>query len=873
MKKLTVGRMALARLRANRKSYAALALGIFLSVFLVSALCLCLYGVYLAQQERQYRQTGYLDLFDLDNPSRSDREIEDLGYFDRLGHIYVAGTVNDTSYYLGYGDETGIALVNYRLIEGRMPEKAGEIAMEQSVLVSIAEEAALGDTLDLTVTPVDGVEETRQFTLVGILEEKAGYFQPSNISIAYYDNPVTSFPAILLSQQEPGFATGRLAVHRVMRLKKGASMQAALLAYNRGGYEHLFYINASGEVLDGYSNDWGSILYIRDDFFLSLLFTGLLAAALLIGCCVGIAGSMEGLLSRREEEIGILRAVGATKRQIRRIFGRESLVLAAVTAPAAIACGCGVTALLAWRLPEQLVFRASPWLLLPIAVLSVAVVLLSGYLPLRRAAEKMPMGVLRDTGLLRRAAKLRSRTRFRPARLLAARSLRFHPGRQAGAFLLTLLMLLSAGMMMEALGADVDIFTTDTHSFSVSAPWGSMFWSSFVTVNPSHTMTWRDVARLERLPGVDRVEVECRQELTLVREGDSCYFIGPTGAREDEIRQFQAVLETDQPLEPMLPICASSAFTPEFLEECAPGVDVAALDAGREVIVVAPTWWEFRREDGSGYGYMAAEAEHPQDTMVSSNDYFYPGQTLSVAQFSATRSDSDELDLSLVDTRRLSLTVGAVCDYIERADFWIRPPGVLLLTTVQGMRSMGFATDGIVEVKIYTEGTLTREAEERLELSINAVAGRSDETQVTNRLEYARQLAAAREQMMLLFGCISLVFFSTAVGLIVSGVTRQLRTDERTIGMLRAVGAEEKTLAACYSLPVTGSILLAALTSLGIMVWVHFWLVNSIPVQLPAVAAGVVIFAAVCWGTCQAMLRLRVRELTRRSIIDEIREL
>ena len=50
-------------------------------------------------------------------------------------------------------------------------------------------------------------------------------------------------------------------------------------------------------------------------------------------------------------------------------------------------------------------FSPRPMLLLPMAALSMAVIWLSSSLPLRRAARIMPMSVLRDTELLRRAKR------------------------------------------------------------------------------------------------------------------------------------------------------------------------------------------------------------------------------------------------------------------------------------------------------------------------------------------------------------------------------------------------------------------------------------------------------------------------------------
>ena len=55
MKKLTYSAMAVARLRANKKQYFSLVLGIFLAVFLVTVCFLAVQGFLLAQVEQADR--------------------------------------------------------------------------------------------------------------------------------------------------------------------------------------------------------------------------------------------------------------------------------------------------------------------------------------------------------------------------------------------------------------------------------------------------------------------------------------------------------------------------------------------------------------------------------------------------------------------------------------------------------------------------------------------------------------------------------------------------------------------------------------------------------------------------------------------------
>lgn len=871
MKALTVNRVAAARLRANQRSYLTLAAGIFLSLFLLTTFFLCLQGIFLARMEQRYRQIGYWDLLDYDYGDAAGDTLETLGYFDRIGHVTVVGEISGVNLYLGFADDDAAGLIHYQLADGRMPQSAGEIAMERSAMLSLNLDLQLGDTVSLTVTPVDGVPENRSFTLVGILKEKTEYLTPA-YPTHFSDAPITQLPALLLSSQEPAFATGRLAVHRVLSLKSWRQLQEAVSACLPVS-SHLFFVNYTGQILDAESN--AQAVFLMDNTLLSaLLLLVLLAAALLVGCCVGIAGSMEGLLGKRAEEIGILRALGATKRQIRRIFGRESLLLALITAPAAILMGCGCTAALGYLLPEQLVFRANPWLLLPVALTGVAVILLSGGLPLRRAASKMPMSVLRDTALLRKTKGLRSRKRFRVDHLLALRRLRLSPGRQLGAVLLVMLMLLSAGTLLAVVAVGIQTFTPESAAFCVTLPYDSGT-AGFFSVVPSHTLTWQDVAQLEALPGVARAEVTCLQTVTLLTRGDSSYF--EESALDSEwVSQVQALLRTDRDLQASVSIAAYDLSKDDvLLSSIVDGdIDYEALNSGQEVIVVAPTWWGSRNADGSSYSYIGTEKQDAQDSLLAVNDYFSVGLSLELAQLAVPdggTQDSDKIDLSQAVCRQISVAVGAVA---ENASFLFGGGlGFEIITTTQGLRNLGLYTDGIREVNLYLSGTPDAQAEQDLEQYISAIARRADDSQVFNAMEWVREQTAARNQYLLLFGSVALLFFTAAVGLIVSGVTRQLQADVRTIGMLRAVGAAERTIAGCYSTVTAASIVLALTAAAGFLLLLNATVLFLPQKTLIAMLFTMLAFATACALLCQEILRLRVREITRKSIIETIREL
>ena len=127
-----------------------------------------------------------------------------------------------------------------------------------------------------------------------------------------------------------------------------------------------------------------------DDAFNGLLL-GLAAVALLVGG-VGIANTMVISVLERRREIGLRRALGATRGQIRTQFLAESLLLAALGGTGGMVTGGLVTAGYAWyrNWPPVL----PPWTVAGGFAATVVVGAVAGWYPAARAATMSPTEAL-----------------------------------------------------------------------------------------------------------------------------------------------------------------------------------------------------------------------------------------------------------------------------------------------------------------------------------------------------------------------------------------------------------------------------------------------------------------------------------------------
>lgn len=109
---------------------------------------------------------------------------------------------------------------------------------------------------------------------------------------------------------------------------------------------------------------------------------------------VGILTIMTIAVGERTGEIGLLRAIGATRGHILRLFLFESLLLAAVGGAAGLVLGFGLAAFLGLAVPALPVQPSIGYVLLA-EVLALVIGLTAGIAPARHAAAMQPLDALR----------------------------------------------------------------------------------------------------------------------------------------------------------------------------------------------------------------------------------------------------------------------------------------------------------------------------------------------------------------------------------------------------------------------------------------------------------------------------------------------
>jgi putative ABC transport system permease protein len=97
----------------------------------------------------------------------------------------------------------------------------------------------------------------------------------------------------------------------------------------------------------------------------------------------------------RTRELGMLRAVGMSRRQVRRMVRHESIITALIGAGMGIAAGLGLAAIVTSLLADEgLTFAVPAGSLVTLVVVAVIAGVLAAILPARRASRLDPLSAL-----------------------------------------------------------------------------------------------------------------------------------------------------------------------------------------------------------------------------------------------------------------------------------------------------------------------------------------------------------------------------------------------------------------------------------------------------------------------------------------------
>ena len=278
------------------------------------------------------------------------------------------------------------------LRQGAYPKSDDEVTLDQSSAnslgVSVGDKVSLEEMtrfrIDAQGRPVGEEPQTRELKVTGITVGAVTFYSQALVTPQLYRDfveaslPANYQPQLLLLSAKPGVSQSEL-VSQIQQSAKQLGLPIKVMPQAE-------YVS---KQLDGFTGGAGIMTAL-------LLIFPVLSTLVAI---IVVSITFQVLLAQRKRELALLRAIGATRSQIRSLVRREALVVGVVSALLGIALGvAGATAAnllsgLTVNLSESL-GAFSAWHFVVSFSVGVVTTLLGSSAPARRIAQVSPMEAL-----------------------------------------------------------------------------------------------------------------------------------------------------------------------------------------------------------------------------------------------------------------------------------------------------------------------------------------------------------------------------------------------------------------------------------------------------------------------------------------------
>jgi len=282
-------------------------------------------------------------------------------------------------------DESG----SFVLGEGRLPQDETEVAVEEATLTD--SRLSVGDT-----TTVVAGSDAHPVTIVGMVRFGENVSLAGATAVIFDEATTRSYFA-------PDGTVDTISVQATDGVTQAALRETVAAALPSGAEAVTGQAQAEQDA-----SDFGEVLGFINTFL--LVFAGI---ALFVGAFI-IVNTFSMLVAQRTRELALLRALGASRRQVTRSVLGEALVVGVVSSVVGLAVGVGLAAGLKavfarFGLDIGSGLPVAPRTVVASFVVGIVVTLVAAYFPARRAARIAPVAAMRDdVALPERSLRLRA---------------------------------------------------------------------------------------------------------------------------------------------------------------------------------------------------------------------------------------------------------------------------------------------------------------------------------------------------------------------------------------------------------------------------------------------------------------------------------
>lgn len=919
-KKLTVNTLAFGNLKHRKKQYAIMIIGIILAMVFSCSMILYFFSSYEALDKEYQDNYGRQDI--ICNVTGSGEEVfkdvrekklaKDYGIAHLLGWVYTENA--GVGFPVAWLDDKAAEYSNISFIEGTYPTKDNEIAIEKTMLARLGIDAGVGDeiTLNFKIQSMDDflkepVQKT--YTLVGIAADKH-----SNIC-GFSDDDRWYIPAGFVAKNTAVDLGGKEKITAYIMADKSKNIYEAegLLDVLRSDDHPDDENNRLNYFVDNPNTqaNFINVLYESNNMFILIPIIALIVAA-----AVTIINAFNTNLSERKKQIGMLRAVGTTKKQIFKIFGREAFFISLICIPISIALSYLVVWLMFKISGTELVMTKSIWVLPVSAVLGMVIVLFSALVPLANAARITPIQAIRDIEKTRKmkTKKIKTQKSFDVSTLLSKRSLAFSKASQ-----ISVSVILIATISFSCLGfsyisyerANPYGYKSDYIVQSFNFNWDN-FTSYKVQTRGIDEKGFQELAAapyIEKAYGNKNIVVNLQideyndyfksadRRNSVFKEDwdnidalnyDNFYDLFLSEFTDDYITQKEILDEAKE----FIPLDMYS-YDEEVVSQLSDcdiqgEINLEKLAAGEEVILLAPqtaaymvtidekngNWQQTWVFDGENYN--EDDEEGYQEVCSGANPY-KAGDAITLTLAEA-ESEETELTKETVSVTRKQVKIGAIVTpkQVKNVDYIEYGYGMGFITTNQGLNHFVSGAK-YRNVYLFSNTEVDEDVEKTIRASIDPVSNMYNCELISNFEQQQRQQDTISSIYYSLLALITICFVICA-SIVNNTLSARIRESKKQIGTIRAFGANQTELVKSYFKQMI------SMLSVGIISGFAVYTVGFIVVNIYNKSQGrnidlifdpwlTLVFCVVLVAICTANLWLKVHKEMKNSIIENIREL
>lgn len=882
-KKLTVNDLAIGNLKARKKQYITMIIGIMLAMILSSSIVFFLFSATETRIAGEEKIIGYQDaIIAAENFDESEyKKLIDKNYITsyafahNIGYAYTQNE-NVTSGICWLEDDAK-EKSNQIFLEGRYPAADDEIAIERSTLLNFGiPKAKIGDKIKLNIKPQNGCDTldesiAKEYTLVGIVSDKA-----SNLDRwGYMGETVTvDAPSLFVKQGTPIFEGGKeLLVSYVSfnydglkaAQKKLAKSDPEVEYYDEDVIMRAYLEDETGGIYKFNTRrvDRYNILSSFDELFPGGDVMSLVVFVMIFAACIAIINAFNSNLKDRKQQIGMMRAVGTTKRQIINIYGREAFIISLIVTPLSVLISYLLVKLALNLISDETVMSKSIWALPLAAVVNIIVVMLAAYIPLKSASRITPMQAIRNIKNNRKAKtrKIKTKKQFDTARLWAKRSLTFYKGSH-----ITVSIILCATVLFSCVSSSAIAYSKDNLN---NLPFDYILtdnearsYDYYNYTNSQDGITQSEYQQIYSKPYVSEVQgckitnvnllvdeyndimnAECADDivsLQLVKNNGTNNWNWPKSAEEykstydeginsniyfsEERREYDSYYKYKEKLQigddkefySLLLNGNEDKSIKKLEDKVIDGrIDYDKLSSGEEVILISPQKLEIRMKfhKNGGYGMMAAtdddlsKMELGYKTVLTAECPYKAGDTLELLVANAevklnSDNESDYDSCNIKSVKKYTVKIGAIVS--PNIDNFYDASfssfsGFGLMTNIQGINKFD-PSSKYYKLNINTSGELDEERNIEITEDLEYFKASGNSRWLESNYAYITNQKDNTRTLLAAMICATIIGFAICTSIINNSITSKIRENKKVIGMLRTVGADTGALVKSFIL-------------------------------------------------------------------------